>query len=204
MRKPLLFCLFLFITNLSIPAFAASQKYITENLQTYFRTGAGDQYRLVGAITAGEPVSVLATKNKYSLVRDSRKREGWILTRDLSDTPSSKDENPKLKAKIDALTLRLNSLDDSWKQRVSEMQRRTAQAESQSSALLEENSNLKREIALVKNKNRSLEAMLDANKQAIAIQWFIYGGSVLAVGLLLGLLLPRLVPNRRRRPNGWV
>ena len=29
--------------------------------------------------------------------------------------------------------------------------------------------------------------MLDANKREIAIQWFIYGGSVLDVGLLIGL-----------------
>ncbi len=189
----------------AVPSFADdSQMYITENLQTYMRSGAGDQYRITGSLVAGAPVTVLGQKNKYSLIRDARNRNGWILTKELSDQPSSKEQNPILKAKIDALTLKLNGLDDSWKQRVSEMQRRTTQAESQSSALLEENANLKREMDTIKSKNRNLEAMLDANKQAIAIQWFIYGGSVLGVGLLLGLILPHLIPSRRRKPSGWA
>ena len=38
------------------------------------------------------------------------------------------------------------------------------QAEQQSSELLEQNSQLKRELEMTKNKNRDLEAMLDANK----------------------------------------
>jgi SH3 domain protein len=29
------------------------------------------------------------------------------------------------------------------------------------------------------------------------MQWFMYGGGVLGVGLLLGLVLPHLVPSRR-------
>ena len=82
------------------------------------------------------------------------------------------------------------------------MQRRTKQAESQSSDLLEQNAQFKRELDITKNKNRDLEAMLDAGKREIAIQWFIYGGSVLGVGLLIGLILPHILPRRRRR-DGW-
>lgn len=180
------------------------KQYITENLHTYLRSGAGDQYRIIGAIKAGASVNVLAQKNKYSLVRDSRQREGWVLTDDLTSHPSSQEENPRLKAKIEDLSLKLNTLDETWNQRVAEIQRRSGLAEQQSSALLAENSQLKRELESVRNKNRNLETMLDANKQAIAIQWFVYGGGVLGVGLLLGLILPRLIPNRRRRPSGWA
>ena len=82
------------------------------------------------------------------------------------------------------------------------MQRRAKQAEQQSSELLEQNTQLKRELEMTKNKNRDLEAMLDAGKREIAIQWFIYGGSVLGVGLVLGLALPFIMPKRRRR-DSW-
>ena len=68
--------------------------------------------------------------------------------------------------------------------------------------LLEQNSQLKRELEMTKNKNRDLEAMLDANKREIAIQWFIYGGSVLGVGLLIGLVLSHILPRRKRR-DSW-
>lgn len=100
------------------------------------------------------------------------------------------------------MTLKLNSLDHDWQQRTSELQRRTKQAEQQSSLLLEQNSQLRRELEISKNKNSDLEAMLDAGKREIAIQWFIYGGAILGIGLLLGLILPFILPKRRR--DGWA
>ena len=142
-------------------------------------------------------------KDRYTLIRDSKNREAWILSSELSPNASSKLENPKLKSQIQELSLKLNRLDDAWQQRTAEMQRRTKQAEQQSSELLEQNSQLKRELEITKNKNRDLEAMLDAGKREIAIQWFIYGGSVLGVGLLIGLILPLIMPKRRRR-DGWA
>ena len=149
----------------------------------------------------GEAVTVLEQQGKYTLIRDNKNREAWILTSELSTTPSSREENQKLKAQVQELTLKLNRVDSDWQQRTNEIQRRSKQAEQQSSELLEQNSQLKRELEMTKNKNRDLEAMLDANKREIAIQWFIYGGSVLGVGLLIGLVLPHILPRRKRRDN---
>ena len=188
---------------LTVPTAQAETQYVTENLSTFLRKGAGDQYKIAGAIQSGDAVTVLDRKDKYTLIRDAKNREAWILSNELTATPSSKQENPKLKAQIQELTLKLNRLDGDWQQRTSEMQRRAKQAEEQSSQLLEQNSQLKRELEITKNKNRDLEAMLDAGKREIAIQWFIYGGSVLGVGLLLGLIIPLILPKRRRR-DGWA
>lgn len=179
----------------------AETKYVTENLSTFLRRGAGDQYKISGAIRAGEAVTVLEKREKYSLIRDGKNREAWILNSELSATPSSKEENPKLKNQIQELTLKLNRLDSDWQQRTNEIQRRASQAEQQSSQLLEQNAQLKRELEMAHNKTRDLEAMLDAGKREIAIQWFIYGGSVLGVGLLLGLILPFIIPQRRRKTS---
>ena len=180
----------------------AETQYVTENLNTYLRRGAGDQFKIAGAIQSGEAVTVLEQQGKYTLIRDNKNREAWILTSELSSTPSSREENPKLKAQVQELTLKLNRVDSDWQQRINEIQRRSKQAEQQSSELLEQNSQLKRELEMTKNKNRDLEAMLDANKREIAIQWFIYGGSVLGVGLLIGLVLPHILPRRKRR-DSW-
>lgn len=188
--------------GLSTPVIQAETKYVSENLSTYLRKGAGDQFKIAGSIQSGEAVTVLERKEKYSLIRDRKNREAWILNNELTTNPSSKEENPKLKAQIQELTLKLNRLDADWQQRTTEMQRRAKQSEEQSSLLLEQNSQLKRELEITKNKNRDLEAMLDAGKREIAIQWFIYGGSVLGVGLLLGLIIPILIPKRRRQ-TGW-
>lgn len=181
----------------------AETQYVTENLNTYLRKGAGDNFKIAGAIQAGEKVTVLNRQERYSLIRDSKNREAWILNSELSKTPSAKNENPQLRAKVQELTLKLNRIDEDWQQRTVEMQRRSKDSDQRSSQLLEENSQLKREVDVLKNKNRDLEALLDAGKREIAIQWFIYGGSVLGVGLLLGLIIPLIMPKRRRN-NGWA
>ncbi|TNH05630.1 SH3 domain-containing protein [Testudinibacter sp. TR-2022] len=191
-----------FVT-LAAPSVAAAEvRYVTEDLSTYLRRGAGDDYRIAGSIKSGEKVTVLSQKDKYSQIRDSRNREAWILTSELSSEASSKELIPTLKNQIQELTLKLNRIDEEWQQRVSEMQRRSRQAESQSSQLLEQNSQLKRQLDISSNKNREYEALLSAEKQEIIIRWFIYGGSVMLVGLLLGLILPNIIPRRRRR-DGW-
>ena len=181
----------------------AETQYVTENLNTYLRRGAGEQFKIAGMIQSGEQVNVLEQQGKYSLIRDGKNREAWILTAELSKTPSSKLENPQLKAQIQELTLKLNHLDSDWQQRTVEMQRRTKQSEQQSNELLEQNAQLKRELEITKNKNRDLEAVLDAGKREIAVQWFIYGGCVLGFGLLLGLIIPHTLPRRKRRDD-WA
>lgn len=189
--------------GISIPSNAADT-YITENLNTYMRKGAGDQYRISGAIQAGEKVTVLEKRERYSLIRDRRNREGWVLNAELSDTASPKELIPQLKQQVQDLTTRLNKVDSEWQQRTAEMQRRAQNSIKKSSELVAENAQLKRELEILKNKNRDLETMHDSEKREVVIQWFIYGGAVLGVGLLLGLIIPLLIPRRRRNNNGWV
>ena len=73
----------------SLPAF--SSDYITENLSTYMRKGAGDQFKISGSIQAGEKITVLDRKERFVLIRDSRNREGWVLASEVSQTASPKD-----------------------------------------------------------------------------------------------------------------
>lgn len=180
----------------------AQTHYVTENLNTYLRKGAGDQFKISGTIQAGEKVTMLERKDRYTLVRDSRNREGWILSHELTATPSSREMTPKLQQQVQELTAKLNNIDKEWQQRTVEMQRRVQQSDLQSSELLEQNALLKRELEIVKNKNRDLETLQNAETREIMIQYFMYGGTVLGLGLLLGLILPVLLP-RRRRNNGW-
>ena len=137
------------------------------------------------------------------LIRDSRNREGWVLASEISQTASPRELIPQLQQEVQTLTAKLKNMDSDWQRRTAEMQRRSQDAEKQSSNLFEENAQLKRELEIVKNKNRNLEIMQDAEKRTIAIQYFIYGGSVLVVGLLIGLIIPIILPKRRSRNGGW-
>lgn len=44
---------------------------------------------------------------------------------------------------------------------------------------------------------------LDDKQRTIIMQWFMYGGGVLGVGLVLGLVLPLLIPSRKRKDR-WM
>lgn len=180
----------------------AQTHYVTENLNTYLRKGAGDQFKISGTIQGGERVTILERKERYTLIRDSKNREGWILSSEVTANPSSRELAPKLQQQVQELTAKLNNIDKEWQQRTVEMQRRVQQSDLQSSELLEQNALLKRELEIVKNKNRDLETLQNAETREIMIQYFMYGGTVLGVGLVLGLILPVLLP-RRRRNNGW-
>lgn len=188
------------LLSCSLPAF--SSDYITENLSTYMRKGAGDQFKISGSIQAGEKITVLDRKERFVLIRDSRNREGWVLASEVSQTASPKELIPQLQQQVQDLNGRLAKIDSDWQQRTVEIQRRSNESQKQTSDLLAENAQLKREMEILKNKNRSLETMQDSEKRSIAIQYFIYGGSVLVVGLILGLILPYLAPRRKR--GGWA
>ncbi|EQA01169.1 TIGR04211 family SH3 domain-containing protein [Glaesserella parasuis] len=190
-----LFCSTLLLA-ISLPSFAQTQ-YVTENLNTYLRKGPGDQFKIFGSIQAGEKVTLIETKDRYSLIRDSKNREAWILNSELTSTPSSKELTPLLQQQVQELTTKLNNIDRDWQQRTAEMQRRVQRSALQSSELLEQNALLKRELEIIKNKNRDLEAIQDVASREIMIQYFIYGGAVLGLGLIFGLLIPALLPRRK-------
>ena len=52
------------------------KRYVSDELNTWVRSGPGDNYRLVGTINAGEEVSVLQTNDStsYAQIRDSNGR----------------------------------------------------------------------------------------------------------------------------------
>jgi SH3 domain protein len=52
---------------------AEEKRYVSDELNTWVRTGPGDNYRLVGTVNAGEEVSLLQTNadTSYGQVRDS-------------------------------------------------------------------------------------------------------------------------------------
>ena len=57
---------------------AEEKRYVSDELNTWVRSGPGDNYRLVGTVNAGEEVTLLQTNadTNYGQVRDSTGRPG--------------------------------------------------------------------------------------------------------------------------------
>ena len=62
---------------------------------------------------------------------------------------------------------------------------------------------LKNELIVASKKVNAANLQLDDKQRTIIMQWFMYGGGVLGVGLLLGLLLPHMIP-RRKKKDRWM
>ncbi|MFC0228273.1 TIGR04211 family SH3 domain-containing protein [Serratia aquatilis] len=198
--------IFLTLLTLSITwgAHAEEKRYISDELNTYVHSGPGNQYRIVGTLNAGEEVTLLSVNenNSYGQIRDAKGRTVWIQLDQLSQTPSLRSQLPELELQVKTLTDKLANIDNSWNQRTAEMQQKVAASDSTISGLKQENQDLKNQLIVAQKKVNAVNLQLDDKQRTIILQWFLYGGGVAGAGLLLGLLLPRLVP--RRKNNRWM
>ncbi|WP_371376915.1 TIGR04211 family SH3 domain-containing protein [Thalassotalea aquiviva] len=161
--------------------------FISDDLFIYFHSGPGTQFRILGSMNAGEEVKVLSeVENDFIKVEDEKQRQGWIDARFLSDQPGLRMVLAELNEELANKTVKLNSLNDRLQSSDSEL----AHLEAQMTSLRQENQRLNQQ-------NNELNAKLDTEDWDIKLKWFSYGASVLVIGLLLGLILPRLMPKRR-------
>lgn len=205
MPKLRLIGLTLFALSVSAMVHAEETRYVSDELNTWVRSGPGDNYRLAGTVTAGEAVTLLQTNDatQYAQVRDSHGRTAWIPLKELKSEPSLKTRVPDLENQVKTLTDKLNNIDNTWNQRTADMQKKVAQSDGVINGLKDENQKLKNELIVAQKKVNAANLQLDDKQRTIIMQWFMYGGGVLGVGLILGLVLPRLVPSRKRKDR-WM
>jgi len=197
------------LTLLSMSAVATvhaeEKRYISDELTTWVRSGPGNDYRLVGTLNAGEEVSLLQTNenSKYGQIRDSQGRTTWIPLTQLSQQPSLRTRVPELEEQVKVLTAKLANIDGSWNERTADMQKKVAGSDDAINSLKEENQQLKNQLIVAKKKVDAANVQLDDKQRTIIMQWFMYGGGVAGGGLLLGLLLPHMIP-RRKKSDRWM
>jgi SH3 domain protein len=186
-------------------AHAEEKRYVSDELNTWVRSGPGDHYRLVGTVNAGEEVALLQTNgdSNYGQVRDSSGRTAWIPLKELSSEPSLRTRVPDLENQVKTLTDKLTNIDNTWNQRTADMQQKVAQSDSVINGLKEENQQLKNQLIVAQKKVSAANLQLDDKQRTIIMQWFMYGGGVLGAGLFLGLVLPHIIPSRKRKDR-WM
>lgn len=205
MKKSYLIGLTLLTFSLTLPAQAEEKRYISDELSTWVRSGPGDQYRLAGKLNAGEEVILLQTNTdtQYGQIRDSENHTSWIPLDLLHNQPSLRTRVPELETKVKELTNKLASIDNSWNQRTAEMQQKVAASDGVISNLQHENQQLKNQLIVAEKKVNAANVQLDDKQRTIIMQWFMYGGGVAGAGLILGLLLPHMMP-RRKKNDRWM
>ncbi|GHZ96299.1 hypothetical protein VCSRO177_3159 [Vibrio cholerae] len=199
-----LICMVLF-SMLAAPTFA-QDRYIADKLFTYMHSGPSNQYRILGSIDAGEKVKLIEVNKEsgYSHIADERGRTGWVesrfITREVSNTlrlPALEKELEEVKKLL--ANARQNA--DSEKAGLAE----SLELRNQQIAELERNyADISKQLTDSQSEIRELRAKLDTQKEDLLLKYFTYGGGVAGIGLLLGLVLPHIIPRRKRHPAGWA
>lgn len=176
--------------------------WVSDELSTYVRSGPTDGYRIIGTLTAGEQVEILETSGDYSRVRNSDDEAVWVLSNELKDTPSAREQLPALEGRVQALTTELAGINEEWEQRVASMTETLDVREERISELENRNAVLTEDADQQRQQVRELEARLDTQEEDLLLRYFMYGGGVAGAGLVVGLIVPHL-PRRRKKRDRW-
>ena len=177
---------------------ASDARWVSDSLSTYVRSGPTNGHRIVGAVKAGQKVTLVATQGNYSQVRGQNGDLVWILNSDLQSVPGQAERLPALDAKVAQLSDQLKTIDDSWKNRVQGMQETLDSRKALIDELEARNKSLYEQLDQAQSSLRDTQARLgDENKQ-VMMRYMVYGGSIAGAGLLVGLILPALTRGRKR------
>ncbi|MFC1502739.1 TIGR04211 family SH3 domain-containing protein [Pseudomonadota bacterium] len=204
--KHLISILLLAFAVVAAPVKAEQVRYISDDLFTYMHRGPGTQFRIMGSVNAGTKVTLLKTDKEagFSQVTDERGRSGWVDSKFISLQVGLKDRVPALETELKKVKTALAEATKSSDEQNAGLKNSLKLRNTQISELEEQNINLNDQLTSSQAEIRELRAKIDTQKDDLLMKWFTYGGMVAGVGLLLGLVLPHLIPRRRKRNNGWA
>ncbi|KDM92451.1 SH3 domain-containing protein [Photobacterium galatheae] len=185
---------------------AQQVRYISDDLFTYMHRGPSTQYKILGSVNSGTKVTVLETNRETGFVKvtDDRGRTGWVNSDYISNQVGLKERLPKLEKELSEVKKALANARKSSDERNATLQSSLESRNTQISELEERNTSLNKQLSTSQAEIRELRAKLDTQADDLLMKWFTYGGMVAGGGLLFGLILPHLIPRRKKRNNGWA
>jgi SH3 domain protein len=212
-------CLILCVL-IPLPSMAAT-KYVSDQLRITLRTGQGNQFEIIKTLESGAKLEILEeTDTGYTQVRLPDGMEGWVRTQYLVDEPIAADKLANAENKLARTQEKLNKAEEELKTLRKENNQLGAnlgklksehtaaskeletlnQLASRPKQLAQENTELRKqfeqisdELNLTKQENQVLK---DRSKR----NWFLAGAGVVILGMLIGLIIPKL---RFQKKSGW-
>jgi SH3 domain protein len=98
-------CLFL-----SAAASAETKNYINDSMTITMRTGPGTDRKIIALLGVGQEVEILRTENEWTMVRLPNAKEGWVISRFITDQTPNAILLKVLQKKFDELQTKAASL----------------------------------------------------------------------------------------------
>jgi len=208
---------------LSIGAVQAQNRYVTDQFQITLRSGESSGHKILRMLPSGEKLTLLKSNEQsgYSQVKAEDGKVGYVLTRQLMDVPSARDRLAKAEKRLQELQEEPGRLSSKLARLQDEFQKLQVKHKS----LTEQKQKLDKELETIRrtasnairisNERNDLRKMVAQQTQQVENlkqenrelsnesnqQWFLIGGGVIIVGIILGLILPHL--RFQRRKSSW-
>ena len=191
---------------IAAPAQAQAQtRYISDNLFTYMHSGPSNQYKIIGSVDAGDRVTLLSSNKNASFTQivDTKGRKGWVESKFVSRQAGLGERLPKVQAELTSVKAQLANARKAANDEKAGLADSLTQRNQQMQDLEQSYSDVNNQLVSSQSEIRELRAKLDTQKEDLLLKYFMYGGSVAGIGLLFGLLLPHMIPSRKKKQNGW-
>ncbi len=200
----------------------SGNRWVTDSFEITMRNGKGNRQTIVRMLPSGTRIELLESDpdEGYSRVRTGSGAEGWVLSRYLEKSPPARVAMPEVQARLRAGEEKRAAIAAELKAVTRErdqFKRQLGETEASGRGLqkdLDEVRRLSANVIKIDSQNKTLRQSLtdsqadverlQAENQQLASranrEWFIIGALVVIVGMLIGLILPRI---RWRRKSSW-
>lgn len=181
-------------TAIEKPVSNEKPAFIIDTLSTPVRSGPGNEFRSIATVGAGENVTYIGQNpaNGFIKIRDSAGNEGWLSGEYITYTASPKSSLESLKQQLSQQEMIVAS----FEQERSALQAAVTAAEAARDQAVQD-------ALLAKQTTAALTKQLAEQNPPLAQNKMVIGGGILAAGLFLGLILPIMMPSRRRKDR-WM
>ncbi|MEI6895160.1 MAG: TIGR04211 family SH3 domain-containing protein [Colwellia sp.] len=170
-----------------------TQGYISDELVIYMHAGPGTNFRILGTVTAGSKIKITgSTDDNYSEIIDENNRTAWVESKYVTTQTGLRFVVADLNKKIANTSNFSSQLDGEVNELNSKLKLLTDDKEKLSSELLKLTNFLEKSKTEIKDHDINIKK-----------QWFFNGALVLGIGLILGLLLPKIFGRRRSGMDSW-
>lgn len=195
--------------------------WVSDEFEITLRSGPSTSNAIQLMVSSGTELEVLETdtESDYTRVRTAGGTEGWVLSRYLMSEASAREQLRTLTGQLTSANTRGSSLNSQLAAIRAEYDASQANVQ----ALERDNAGLEQELAdirrtaanvlTINDENTDLHDQVDAAAIRVGVleqenreleshatrYWFMSGGLVLVVGIILGLWLPRMRWQRRSR-----
>jgi len=207
----------------------AQSRYVTDELSITVRSGQSSGHRVLASLPSGTPVEVLSENadTGYARVRTADGTEGYALTRYIQSEKPAQVKLAEARKELESLRQKLQAqAETDTAKELNELKSKYQSLKLRYDTLEFENVQLSQQLDAVKENAANVVSLMDERDEALQRanrlstqldelrvknmelenhsdkKWFMAGAGVLILGIVVGIILPRVSGRRRGRWGG--